>query len=292
MKALWLVSFRPVGKSKINDFFQSIFVDSVKSLDFDITFSLTQFDENNVKKFIEDKEIKNFYKNFEKKLLPEGKKYSNKIMLSNALQQYIDNVGFEYLIYSTADIIVPNNLFKSLSKIKLEEFCALIFPNVHVINGQIQNSFWPHYGIDLIVFKISKSKAIKFKNIIKSYNQYDWGINENFYIAASEALNLKKINLFKRSSVIKFENDFKSFSEDRKHQIISWKENQGYLLNFLNENKLSKLYAYGSYYYLLFKIFNFRDLNYNLFLSYLIFYPYNLIKKIFYFLKISMNFKR
>jgi hypothetical protein len=292
MKALWLVSFRPVGKSKINDFFQSIFVDSVKSLDFDITFSLTQFDENNVEKFIEDKKIKNFYKNFEKKSLPEGKKYSNKIMLNNALQQYIDNVGFEYLIYSTADIIVPNNLFKSLSKIKLEEFCALIFPNVHVINGQIQNSFWPHYGIDLIVFKISKSKAIKFKNIIKSYNQYDWGINENFYIAASEALDLKKINLFKKSSVIKFENDFKSFSEDRKHQIISWKENQGYLLNFLNENKLSKFYAYGSYYYLLFKIFNFRDLNYNLFLSYLIFYPYNFIKKILYFLKILMNFKK
>ena len=53
MKALWLVSFRPIGKSKINDYYQSIFVDSVKSLDFDITFSLTQFDETNVKDFID-----------------------------------------------------------------------------------------------------------------------------------------------------------------------------------------------------------------------------------------------
>ena len=66
MKALWLVSFRPIGKSKINDLFQSIFVDSIKSLDFDITFSLTQFDEPNVKEFIEKKEIKNFYKNISK----------------------------------------------------------------------------------------------------------------------------------------------------------------------------------------------------------------------------------
>ena len=49
---------------------------------------------------------------------------------------------------------------------------------------------------------------------------------------------------------------------------------------FLNENKLSKLYAYGSYYYLLYKIFRLRDLNYNLILSYLIFYPYNIFKKI------------
>ena len=52
-----------------------------------------------------------------------------------------------------------------------------------------------------------------------------------------------------------------------------------YLLNFLNENNLSKLYAYGSYYYLLFKIFRLRDLNLRLSLSYLTFYPYNLIKK-------------
>ena len=36
MKALWLVSFRPIGKSELNDHYQSMFVDSVKDLDFDI----------------------------------------------------------------------------------------------------------------------------------------------------------------------------------------------------------------------------------------------------------------
>ena len=280
MKALWLVSFRPIGKSKINDLFQSIFVDSVKNLDFDITFSLTQFDELNVKEFIEKKQIKNFYKNISKQELPSKKKYSNKLMLNNALEQYINEGDFQYLIYSTADIIVPNNLFESLSKIKLDNYCAFIYPNTHSTNGTIKNSFWPHFGIDLIIFKISKERAIKFKEIIKSYNQYDWGINENFYIAASEALKLKTINIFKNSNVIKFDNDFESFSEDRTWQSISWKENQSYLLNFLKHNSLSKMYAYGSYYYLLFKVFNVKDLNFNLLLSYLIFYPYYLIKKI------------
>jgi hypothetical protein len=280
MKALWLVSFRPIGKSKINDLFQSIFVDSVKNLDFDITFSLTQFDELNVKEFIEKKQIKNFYKNISKQELPSKKKYSNKLMLDNALEQYINEGDFQYLIYSTADIIVPNNLFESLSKIKLDNYCAFIYPNTHSTNGTIKNSFWPHFGIDLIIFKISKERAIKFKEIIKSYNQYDWGINENFYIAASEALKLKTINIFKNSNVIKFDNDFESFSEDRTWQSISWKENQSYLLNFLKHNSLSKMYAYGSYYYLLFKVFNIKDLNFNLLLSYLIFYPYYLIKKI------------
>ena len=229
MKALWLVSFRPIGKSKINDLFQSIFVDSVKNLDFDITFSLTQFDELNVKEFIEKKQIKNFYKNISKQELPSKKKYSNKLMLDNALEQYINEGDFQYLIYSTADIIVPNNLFESLSKIKLDNYCAFIYPNTHSTNGTIKNSFWPHFGIDLIIFKISKERAIKFKEIIKSYNQYDWGINENFYIAASEALELKTINIFKNSNVIKFDNDFESFSEDRTWQSISWKENQSYL---------------------------------------------------------------
>ena len=280
MKALWLVSFRPIGKSKINDLFQSIFVDSIKSINFDITFSLTQFDEPNVKEFIEEKKIKKFYKNILKKELPNHKKYSNKLMLDNALEQYADKGDFEYLIYSTADIIVPNNLFQTLSKIKLDNYCAFVYPNTHSTNGTIKNSFWPHFGIDLIIFKISKEKAIEFKKIITSYNQYDWGINENFYIAACEALKLKTINIVKNSNVIKFDNDFESFAEDRNWQSISWKENQGYLLNFLKHNNLSKMYAYGSYYYLLFKVFNFKDLNFNLILSYLIFYPYNLTKKL------------
>ena len=278
MKALWLVSFRPIGKSKVNDFFQSIFVDSIKSLDFDITFSLTQFGEPQVREFIKNKEIKNIYNDISKSELPAGKKYSNKLMLENALDQFIDG-EFQYLIYSTADIIVPNNLFRVLSNIKDERFCALIYPNTHVTNGKIKNNFWPHYGIDLIIFKISKIDAQNFKKKIKNYNQYDWGINENFYIAAADALDLKLFNLFKFLNVIKFDNDFEAFVEDRSWQIKAWKENQKYLLEFLKDNNLSKLYAFGSYYYLLFKIFKIRDLNINLLLSYLIFYPYNLTKK-------------
>ena len=280
MKALWLVSFRPIGNSKNNDSYQSSFVDSVKKLNFDITFSLTQFDEQNVENFIKKKEIKNFYVNIPKKELPNNKKYSNKIMLNNALDQFIKQDGFEYLIYSTADIIVPKNLFETLLKIKDDKFCAFVYPNTHIFNGIVKSNYWPHYGIDLIIFKISKDKASEFRKIIQNYNQYDWGINENFYIAASEALGLKRHNLFKHCKVLKFDNDLAAFTEDRNWQINSWRENKVYLLNFLTENNLSKLYAYGSYYYLLFKIFNFKDLNFNLFLAYTIFYPYNIIKKI------------
>ena len=289
MKILWLVSFRPIGKSKVNDFFQNVFVDSIKALNLDITFSLTQFEEPNVGEFIKKKEIKNYFIDIPKKDLPDGKKYSNKLMLTNSLNQFINNDNFDYLIYSTADIVIPNNLFDVLSKIKKKRFCALVYPNTHITNGKIKNNFWPHYGIDLIIFKISKEDAKRFQEIIKNYDQYDWGINENFYIAASEALKLKLFNLFKHTNVLKFDNDFEAFVEDRNWQIKSWNENQKYFLEFLKDNNLSKLYAYGSYYYLLYKIFNFKDLNLKLLFSYLIFYPYNLLKKVF--MKIKKIFK-
>ncbi len=280
MKILWLVSFRPMGKSKTNDLFQGMFVDSVKALNCDVHFSLTQFDESNVKKFIKEKKIKKFYTNISKKKLPPGKKYSNKYMLENALDQFIEKGKFNYLVFSTADIIVPNNLVETLNKINVKSFCGFVFPNTQIIKGKLQNTFWPYYGIDLIVFKINKKKAKQFKKIIKHYRQYDWGIIENFYFAACEVLKLKKINLFKKMKVIKFENDFKSFSEDRSWQINSWNENKEYFLYFLKKHGLSKLYATGSYYYLLYKLFNFKDLDRNLFFSYLVFYPFNLFKKL------------
>ena len=280
MKALWLVSFRPIGKSKINDFFQNIFVDSILSLDRNITFSLTQFDEENVKEFVEQKKLKNYFINYPKEKLPLNKKYSNHIMLNNALDQYIEN-DYDHLICSSADIIVPNNFFDEISKIKKNEFCGLIYPNIHITNGVVKNNYWPHYGIDLICFKITKNKAKKFKEIIKNYKQYDWGIIENFYISVCEVLELDIHNLFKNSNTVKFDNDFQAFNENRVSQEKAWKENQKYFLEFLKENNLSKLYAYGSYYYLLFKIFRIKDFNFKLLISYLIFYPYNLIKKIF-----------
>ena len=56
MKVLWLVSFRPIGKSKSNDLFQSMFVDSVKSLNNDIIIKLKNL---GYKKFYSD--IRNLF---------------------------------------------------------------------------------------------------------------------------------------------------------------------------------------------------------------------------------------
>ena len=282
MKILWMTSLRPFGVSTSNDLIQENFINSIISLQSNIEFSFTQFDELGVQDFVNSKKIKKFYSNIVKSSLPPKKKYSNKLMLSNALNEFIDN-DFTHLVYSTADIIAPSNLIYNLEKFNKinNDYCALIFPNLLCKNGEVKSTFWPHYGIDLFVFKLSKEKAKYFQKIIYSWDQYDWGINDNFYVAASEALNLTIYNMYKNSSIIKYENNFSDFKEDGDWMVSSWNENKKYFQNFLQSNNLSLNYSRFSYYYLLLKIFNFRDLSFKLLMSYLIFYTYFPIKKIY-----------
>ena len=51
--------------------------------------------------------------------------------------------------------------------------------------------------------------------------------------------------MYKYANALKFDNDFQAFNENRNSQRKSWIENQKYFLDFLIENKISKLYAYG-----------------------------------------------
>jgi hypothetical protein len=163
------------------------------------------------------------------------------------------------------------------------EACALVYPNILKKNGLIKSFTTPHYGIDIFIFKITKKTAEKFKNAILNWHQYDWGINDNFYVSVCELLNLPIFNVYKDINIIKHENDFKTINENRDWQINSWNENQKYFLNFLKANNLSKYYATGSYYYLLFKIFRLTDMSINLIIVYIKFYlrlPFTLLNKL------------
>ncbi len=287
MKILWMTSLRPIGASRENDKIQNLFINSVQNIDKNIKFSLTQFDDSGVRNYLKKKKINSFFKNYKKKFLPKGKKYSNKIMLINALNQYLNN-NFSYLVYSTADIVIPANIFDEMVKVnkfhKKKEYCALVYPNILVKNGKIKSLSAPHYGIDIFIFKLNRTSVKKLINSIKYWDQYDWGINDNFYVSICDLLNLPIYNLYKRTSILKFENDFKTINESRNWQISSWNLNKKYFLNFLKKNNLTSFYAHGSYYYLLLKILRIRDLNFKLTTTYLKFYsllPFRIIVKIF-----------
>ena len=260
MKILWQVSFRPLNKSKSNDNTQSAFLENIKKFDADITFSITQFDDFGIKSFLKKKKIKKKFFNFPKKLLPKNSKYSNSIMLKNSLNYYIKK-NFDYFIFSNADILISKKIINILKLVKINDYMGFIYPNTLIKNGKLTSSFTPHYGIDFIVFKLSKKKAKLFLKLLKNYKQYDWGVIDNFYIAIGEALQMNFENLFKKIKLKKIENKFKDFNENREWQIKSWKKNNEFFKKFLKKNNLSLFYAFGSYYYLLFKIFRTIDVS-------------------------------
>ena len=286
MSVLWMTSLRPIGKSTENDKIQDLFIKSVQNIEKPIKFSLTQFDDDNVEEYLIKNKINCYFSNIEKKKLPIGKKYSNKLMLENGLNQFLKD-DFKYFIYSTADLLIPKNIFSHIESMKefnsSDECCALVYPNILKKNGLIKSVTTPHYGIDIFIFKITKKSAVKLKNAILNWHQYDWGINDNFYVSVCALLNLPIYNIYKDINIIKHENDFKTINENRDWQINSWNENQKYLINFLKDNNLSKLYATGSYYYLLLKIFRLKDMSINLVITYIKFYlklPLALLSKI------------
>jgi len=204
-------------------------------------------------------------------------------MLKNSLNYYIKK-NFDYFIFSNADILISKKIINILKLVKVNDYMGFIYPNTLIKNGKLTSSFTPHYGIDFIVFKLSKKKAKLFLKLLKNYKQYDWGVIDNFYIAMGEALQMNFENLFKKIKLKKIENKFKDFNENREWQIKSWKKNNEFFKKFLKKNNLSLFYAFGSYYYLLFKIFRIRDMNLKLLIIYLRFYlflPFHLIKKLF-----------
>jgi hypothetical protein len=94
----------------------------------------------------------------------------------------------------------------------------------------------------------------------KDWEQYGWGVNEHYFMSMKDALDLPSVNLWKKMDIIKFENDFNTFDESRSGQISEWKKNKNFFLKYLKKNNLSCFWALGSYYFIIFKHFNFRYL--------------------------------
>lgn len=286
MRLLIVTTFRPFGFSRDNDFYQYIFLDSLKNLNCDLTICATQFDDDGVEQALKNSSINYIYNNVSKNELPNGKKYSNQIVFKKALSEFCkSDYNYDFFIYSCSDILLPVNLKDVLLKNNNYMGVSLIYPNTLVKNGKIYGYYKAIYGIDLIIFKFDKLKAQFFLKVIDDWQQYDWGINENFLLAVSDLLQLPVTNFVKHSDLIKFENNLSEIQEDRSWQMKSWKENQIFLINFLNKYNLSTLYAKGSYYYLLYKIFNFKDLNLRLMIIYMKFFLYYLPKNFFNFSK-------
>jgi hypothetical protein len=282
MKLLIATSFRPFGVSKNNDLYQLMFLNSLKNLNCDLTLCATQFDDFGVENVLKESRLDYIYNNISKNNLPDGKKYSNHKIFFSALQEFCKNENsYDFFIYSCSDILFPSNLKNELLKRKDLLGVSLIYPNTLIKNGKMLNYYDVIYGIDLIMFRIDRPKAKLFLEVLSDWKQYDWGINENFLLAIAHLLNLPVSNLIRYMDLIKFENNFSEIKENRSWQINSWNQNKIYLIDFLKLYNLPLLYAKGSYYYLLYKIFNFKDLNLRLLIIYIKVFLYYLPKAFF-----------
>ena len=268
MKFLWSTSFRSFGRSVNNDILQKNFLNSLKSLNLDITLFVTQFGEEEVESQLKEQSIKYIYKDAKDKI-PANKKYSNKYMLKYSLEEFLSS-HYDYYVHSTVDLILPFNIKESLLKFKNKtNTLFFIFPNTLVVNGKLTNPNSPLFGIDIFIYKIDKEMAKSMLYLVEDWEQYDWGIVDNFLISISEKIKLDFVNLYKTSNIIKFENDFYSFGENSSSQKLSWIENNNNYLKFLKKNGINSLYANGSYYFLALQFFRIKDLNLMLFICYL-----------------------
>ena len=267
MKLLWSTSFRSFRKSSNNDHIQNFFLSSLVSAKFDLTLFATQFGEHSVEDAIKKKQLKYIYKDAKNKI-PQGKKYSNKYMLKYSLEEFLHG-DYDYYVHSTADLMLPFNMIENLIKFKNNNILFFVFPNTLVVNGKIVDPSTPLFGIDIFIFKIDKIKAKIFLDLVNSWEQYDWGVVDNFLISVADNMKLEFVNLYKTSNIIKFENDFSSFNEDTTWQKESWIKNNQYFYNFLKKQNMSSLYAKASYYYLAYKFFRIKDLNLNLLICYI-----------------------
>ena len=282
MKLLISTSFRPFGISKNNDVYQFMFLSSLKNLNCDLTICATQFDDLGVENILRESGLKYIYNNISRDNLPDGKKYSSQKIFYKALLEFCKNESnYDFFIYSCSDILIPSNFADELLKRKDLPGVYLIYPNTLIKNGKMLNYYDVIYGIDLIAFRIDKLKAKLFLEVMSDLKQYDWGIQENFLLSIGQLLNLPVSNLIRYMDLIKFENNFSEIKEDRSWQINSWNQNKIYLIDFLKRYNLPLLYAKGSYYYLLYKIFNFKDLNLRLSIIYIKVFLYYLPKVFF-----------
>ena len=282
MKLLISTSFRPFGISKNNDVYQFMFLSSLKNLNCDLTICATQFDDLGVENVLRESGLKYIYNNISRDNLPDGKKYSSQKIFYKALLEFCKNESnYDFFIYSCSDILLPSNFADELLKRKDLPGVYLIYPNTLIKNGKMLNYYDVIYGIDLIAFRIDKLKAKLFLEVMSDLKQYDWGIQENFLLSIGQLLNLPVSNLIRYMDLIKFENNFSEIKEDRSWQINSWNQNKIYLIDFLKRYNLPLLYAKGSYYYLLYKIFHFKDLNLRLLIIYIKVFLYYLPKAFF-----------
>ena len=263
-RVLWITSFRPFGISEENDNIQANFLTSLNNIKgADITLHVTQFGEKNVKSSL-DKYFTSLNRRviFENSLAPQDGKYSQSIIMAKGLEEAIADRNYDLIVWSTCDFIAPEDLIEKFSSAPAgSEYCACIMPQYHQTkSGKIIDRLKFNFGLDIFIFNISHATLQELYKFTKKYNNVDWGCYEHFLSSMQDVLDIKMINISKRTNILKFGNAYSDFGETRSGQAHQWYKNNERLKFFLKTENLSQKFATGSMYYLLIRNTRIRDI--------------------------------
>jgi hypothetical protein len=274
MKFLITLSLRDFNKKNKDYHDQKKLIKNILKYEtHNIDFVFTQFKEKNVLDLIKIIPKNRLY--YVKKKIPKNYKFSPTEVFLSGLKIYYKK-NYDYLIWCCSDIIIKKDIFDYLSY-KKKESIYTFFPNINI--DKTNKTF---FGLDFFAFKISLKDTKKLIKVFSKYKNYNWGIFEHFLFSLSTYLKLPIYNLYKYGKIYKNTNlkNKKTFIQQR----IEWYNNQKVLEKFLNNKKLSLLYSRGSFYYLAYKLFKFKDINFELFKLHL--------KLIFYFFRSIIKFEK
>ncbi len=282
-RILWATTFRDFKNNK-NDSIQYIFLNSLKSIEnVEIDLCVTMFGEKNVKNNILNIFPNSFF--FESsKYLPNGVRYSQSLVMNNALE-LMKTKDYDALAWSTCDLYIPQGSFGFLSKFSEQEFIATSHPNAVIDENGKYKIYGFESGVDFFCFvNLSKVNIDKFIQINKNYPNYDFGIYEHLIISLAEIFKCNLINFQSFFQLLKFENDRKLTDESKIWLNSSWKNNQKALLSMLSDFNISKYYAYNMF-YCSFKMFRYSSSYYRYYIKLINEFIYlffkNLYQKIF-----------
>ena len=254
MKFLITLSLRDFNKKNKDYYDQKKLIENIlKYKTHNIDFVFTQFEEKNVLELIKIIPKKRLF--YFKKKIPKNYKFSTSEIFLNGLKIY-SKKNYDYLIWCCSDIIIKKDIFDYLSN-KTEESIYTFFPNINI--DKTDKTF---FGLDFFAFKISLKNTNRLIKVFSKYKNYGWGIFEHFLFSLSIYLKLPIYNLYKYGKIFKNSNLKKKKTLIRQRE--DWYNNQKLFEKFLNNKKISLLYSRGSFYFLAYKLFKFKDINFKL----------------------------
>mgnify|MGYP000034540515 CR=1 FL=1 len=219
-----------------NDLIQHKFLDSLANQSYKrFKLAVTVFKEKKVKDVVRSKKIVSaIYPN----KVPVKNKFSlTDVLVNGIIEAELSDSSF--LIWTTCDVVFPVDFLENVVATRKPGLMITSHPHAIAESSSVVSI---NTGFDFLGFDKKLFENPKFKDTIKKYKFYDWGLFEHFLIAVGDSVGSININLHKQSPVVKHENDRAPGKETQDWLSKCWQSNKKVFDKYLTENKITPKY--------------------------------------------------